>query len=105
MRMIVGPRCAEFRYGGGRRAHVRDSHAPLRTIGALLDAAAVDGGRKAADHLLWLAHSNAIDPGRVGIVLDQVGLGEFAQRRIAAFSLGMRHDSASPLPCSVILAS
>jgi ABC-2 type transport system ATP-binding protein len=90
MRMIVGldaPSSGTALVAGHT---YRDLRTPLRTIGALLDAAAVEGGRKAADHLLWLAHSNAIDPARVGMVLDQVGLGEFAERRIAAFSLGMR---------------
>ncbi|HEY5874410.1 MAG TPA: ATP-binding cassette domain-containing protein, partial [Ilumatobacteraceae bacterium] len=64
--------------------------APLRTIGALLDAGAVDGGRTAANHLLWLAHSNGIERARVGQVLELVGLGDVADRRVATFSLGMR---------------
>src|SRR5204863_1091243 len=63
--------------------------APLYTIGALLDANAIDGSRTAAHHLLWLAHSNGIDPRRVGHVLDVVGMGDVAGKRVASFSLGM----------------
>lgn len=68
----------------------RDLVAPLRTIGSLLDAGAIDAGRSAADHLLWLAHSNGIDDSRVATVLDTVGLGGVARRRVGTFSLGMR---------------
>jgi ABC-2 type transport system ATP-binding protein len=63
---------------------------PMRQVGALLDAAAVHGGRTAAAHLWCLARSNGIARGRVGEVLEQVGLTEVAGRRIAGFSLGMR---------------
>jgi ABC-2 type transport system ATP-binding protein len=63
---------------------------PMRQVGALLDAAAVHGGRTAAAHLWCLARSNGIGRGRVGEVLEQVGLAEVAGRRIAGFSLGMR---------------
>jgi ABC-2 type transport system ATP-binding protein len=63
---------------------------PLRSVGALLDADAVDGGRSAANHLRWLALSNDIDRRRVATVLDIVGLSDVANRRISTFSLGMR---------------
>ncbi|MFD1543682.1 ABC transporter ATP-binding protein [Nonomuraea guangzhouensis] len=63
---------------------------PMREVGALLDAGAVHGGRSAAAHLWCLARSNGIGRGRVGEVLEQVGLAEVAGRRIAGFSLGMR---------------
>ena len=68
----------------------RQLDAPLRSIGALLDAAAVDGGRTAAHHLLWLAHSNRLDTRRVATVLGLVGLEGVADRRVGTFSLGMR---------------
>jgi hypothetical protein len=32
----------------------------MREVGALLDAKALHGGRRARDHLLCLAHSNGI---------------------------------------------
>lgn len=64
--------------------------APLREVGALLDAGDVHGGRRARDHLRVLARSNGIPARRVGEVLAEVGLAEVADRRIAGFSLGMR---------------
>ena len=67
----------------------RDLPAPLRAVGALLDAKALDPGRSAASHLLWLARSNHIDTRRVGEVLDIVGLGDVAGKRVGTFSLGM----------------
>ena len=62
----------------------------MRQVGALLDAAAVHGGRTASAHLRCLARSNGIGRGRVGEVLEQVGLAEVAGRRVGGFSLGMR---------------
>ncbi|MFJ8041855.1 ABC transporter ATP-binding protein [Kitasatospora sp. NPDC096147] len=64
--------------------------APLRTLGALLDANAVHGGRTARGHLLCLSRSNGLPDRRVAEVLDQVGLAEVAGRRVRGFSLGMR---------------
>jgi len=63
---------------------------PLHTVGALLDAGAMHGGRSAANHLRCLASSNGIRRGRVDEVLDEVGLTAVAGRRIRGFSLGMR---------------
>jgi ABC-2 type transport system ATP-binding protein len=63
---------------------------PLRTVGALLDAGALQPGRRARDHLLWMAHSNGIPRRRVDEVLDLVGLAAVARRRTGGFSLGMR---------------
>jgi ABC-2 type transport system ATP-binding protein len=64
--------------------------APLREVGALLDANALHPGRRAYDHLLWLAQSNDLPRGRVDEVLDLVGLTAVARRRTGGFSLGMR---------------
>ncbi len=66
------------------------SRAPLREVGALLDAKEVHGGRSAYDHLLSLAQSNGIHRRRVREVLELAGLEEIAGRRISGFSLGMR---------------
>ena len=67
-----------------------DSPAPLREVGALLDAHAVHPGRSARDHLRWLAAANALPAGRVDEVLEQVGLEGVAGQRAGHFSLGMR---------------
>ena len=63
---------------------------PLREVGALVDAAGFHGGRTAYRHLHWLAATNALDRRRIAGVLDQVGLTDVADRRVRAFSLGMR---------------
>ncbi|QYC41715.1 Daunorubicin/doxorubicin resistance ATP-binding protein DrrA [Nonomuraea coxensis DSM 45129] len=63
---------------------------PMRSVGALLDAGAVHGGRSARAHLACLARSNGIGRARVAAVLDQVGLTGVAGERIGGFSLGMR---------------
>lgn len=63
--------------------------APLREVGALLDAKALHGGRRAYFHLLALAQSNGIPGRRVDEVLEVVGLSEVAKRRAGGFSLGM----------------
>ncbi|HEY2174548.1 MAG TPA: ATP-binding cassette domain-containing protein [Mycobacteriales bacterium] len=63
---------------------------PLYEVGALLDAAAIHGGRTAYHHLLVLAQSNGIPSFRARAVLDRVGLTEVAGKRAGTFSLGMR---------------
>jgi ABC-2 type transport system ATP-binding protein len=63
---------------------------PLHQVGALLDANAVHGGRSALDHLRWIAQSNGIQGARVTEVLEIVGLGRVARRRVGGFSLGMK---------------
>ena len=63
---------------------------PLRTVGSLLDASAVQGGRSARAHLSWLAASNDLPSSRVAAALQTAGLTEVAHRRVGTFSLGMR---------------
>jgi len=72
---------------GGRS--YRDLPAPMREVGALLDARALQGGRRARDHLLCLAQSNGIPRSRVDEVLRVVGLEGVARNRAKGFSLGM----------------
>jgi ABC-2 type transport system ATP-binding protein len=67
----------------------RDLPAPMREVGALLDAKALHGGRRAFDHLLCLAQSNGIPRRRVDEVIRLVGLEDVARRRVKGFSLGM----------------
>src|ERR1039458_7308929 len=89
IRMILGldaPSSGSVRVNG---KPYRDLTDPLRSVGALLDATAVVGGRSAANHLRWLADSNGIARRRVTEVLDIVGLSDVASKRVGAFSLGM----------------
>jgi ABC-2 type transport system ATP-binding protein len=89
MRMILGldaPTSGEVRVDGKPYRQLDD---PLRSVGALLEAKAIVGGRSAANHLMWLADSNGIARRRVSEVLDVVGLSEVAGRKVGTFSLGM----------------
>ena len=63
---------------------------PLRHVGSLLDAGALQPGRSARAHLRWLALSQGLPARRVGEVLELTGLGSVAGRRAGGFSLGMR---------------
>jgi ABC-2 type transport system ATP-binding protein len=63
---------------------------PLSHIGAMLDAAALQPGRTARNHLLWLAHSQGLSGRRVDEVIEQAGLATAARRKAGGFSLGMR---------------
>jgi ABC-2 type transport system ATP-binding protein len=63
---------------------------PLSHMGAMLDAAALQPGRTARNHLLWLAHSQGLRASRVDEVIEQAGLTSAARRKAGGFSLGMR---------------
>ena len=63
---------------------------PMREVGALLDATAVQGGRSALNHLRWMARANRIGAARVTTMLERVGLAGVARKRIRTFSLGMK---------------
>ncbi len=63
---------------------------PLSSVGALLDAAALQPSRTARNHLLWLAHSQGLDARRVDEVIGQAGLTAVAKRKAGGYSLGMR---------------
>jgi ABC-2 type transport system ATP-binding protein len=89
MRMVLGldrPTAGGVTVNGHRYA---DSPAPLREVGALLEARALHPGRSARDHLRWMAVSNGIPAARVDEVLDLVGLEAIAGKRVGTFSLGM----------------
>jgi ABC-2 type transport system ATP-binding protein len=90
MRMMLGLDRADSGtalIGGQPYARLRD---PLRVVGALLDAEAVHPGRRARDHLLWLARYSGVSATRVDQVLELVGLASVSRQRTGGFSLGMR---------------
>ncbi len=63
---------------------------PLSQVGSLLDAGALQPGRTARNHLLWLARSQGLSARRVNQVIEQAGLESVAGRKAGGFSLGMR---------------
>jgi ABC-2 type transport system ATP-binding protein len=90
MRVILGlDRADEGTALVGGRPYKSLRH-PLRHVGSLLDAGALQPSRTARNHLLWLAHSQDIPARRVDEVLDQAGLTPVARRKAGGFSLGMR---------------
>jgi ABC-2 type transport system ATP-binding protein len=90
MRMILGLDTPDEGAAlvGGRP--YRSLRRPLNQVGALLDAAAIHPGRRARDHLLWMAHSHGIPVRRVDQLIEMVGLTSAARRRAGGYSLGMR---------------
>lgn len=90
MRVILGLDAADAGSAliGGRP--YRELHTPLREVGALLDASAIHPGRRARDHLLWMANYSGLPSKRVDEVLELVGLASVARRRAGGFSLGMK---------------
>src|SRR6476659_1290890 len=71
----------------GRR--YRDFPAPLREVGALLEARAVHTGSSAYNHLLALAQTHGVPKARVNEMIELVGLHDVARKRAGTFSLGM----------------
>jgi ABC-2 type transport system ATP-binding protein len=63
---------------------------PLRQVGCLLDAAALQPSRTGRNHLLWLAHSQGLSSHRVDEVIAQAGFDKAASRKAGGYSLGMR---------------
>jgi ABC-2 type transport system ATP-binding protein len=89
IRMIMGldaPTSGRVTVNGRSYA---DHVAPLREVGALLEARAVHTGRSAYNHLLALALTSGIPRSRVDEVVDLVGLQDVALKRVGGFSLGM----------------
>jgi len=89
MRLILGldaPTKGTATIGGKR---YRDLKAPLHEVGALLEARAVHTGRTGYMHLLALAQTQGIPRTRVHEVIEMVGLGSVAHKRVGSFSLGM----------------
>src|SRR3954454_12252560 len=89
MRLILGldrPTAGSVTVNGKPYA---EHAAPLREVGALLEARSIHTGRSARNHLLALAQTHGIARSRVDELIDLVGLHEVANKRVGQFSLGM----------------
>ena len=90
MRVALGldaPDSGAATIGGHRYQSLQN---PLTHVGSLLDAGALQPGRSARNHLLWLAYSQGLKAGRVDEVITQAGLDSAARRKTGGYSLGMR---------------
>ena len=89
MRMILGldhPTRGSVTVNG--KAY-REHPAPMREVGALLEARSIHTGRTAYNHLLALSQTCGIPRSRVDEVIEAVGLQDVAGKRAGGFSLGM----------------
>ena len=89
MRMIAGldaPTAGSVLVNG---RPYKDARAPMAELGTLLEAKAVHTSRSAFNHLLALAQTNGVPKFRVSELIDLVGLGDVARKRVGGFSLGM----------------
>ncbi|XVS66596.1 ABC transporter ATP-binding protein [Actinosynnema sp. CA-299493] len=90
MRVILGLDSVDEGHAlvGGRP--YRTLRHPLRQVGSLLDASALQPSRTGRNHLLWLAHSQGLGARRVDEVAERVGLTSAIRRKAGGYSLGMR---------------
>ena len=101
MRVVVGLDAPEAGTAtiGGRPYHSLQN--PLGHVGSLLDAGALQPSRSARNHLLWLAHSQALKSGRVDEVIALAGLEPPPAARPAGTPSACGSGSASPPRCWV----
>ncbi len=90
MRMILGLDCPTSGSALVNGRPFATYPEPLRAVGALLDPGAAHSGRSGRNHLRVAAQTNGLSPKRVDEVIELVGLGSAACRRIKGYSLGMR---------------
>jgi ABC-2 type transport system ATP-binding protein len=88
---LVSPTRGHATIGG--RAY-RDLDDPIGTVGAVLESASFHPGRSARNHLRVMARAAGVPAGRVEEVLALVALTPDADRRVGAYSLGMRQRLA-----------
>jgi ABC-2 type transport system ATP-binding protein len=72
----------------GRRYRLLEE--PVRRVGAVLEATNYHPKRSGRNHLRMLAAAAGVPTSRVDELLELVGLGSVARRRVGAYSLGMR---------------
>ncbi|GAA5185812.1 ABC transporter ATP-binding protein [Rugosimonospora acidiphila] len=89
MRMIVGLDAATSGTVTVNGRRYADHPAPLRELGALLEAKSVHASRSAYNHLRVIAATTGIPKRRVDEVIELVGLHQVARKPAGAFSLGM----------------
>jgi ABC-2 type transport system ATP-binding protein len=94
LRMLLGlarPDAGTATIGGRPYAARRQ---PARGVGSALEAGSFHPGRTARDHLRVYAPQVGVADQRCAEVLDRVGLGDAADRRVGGFSMGMRQRLA-----------
>ena len=72
----------------GRR--YRDLDSPRRRVGAVLESGGFHPSRTGRNHLRVIGRAAGLDVARIDPLLEVVGLGAAADRRVGGYSLGMR---------------
>jgi ABC-2 type transport system ATP-binding protein len=90
MRMIIGLTAPTSGTATvcGRSFHDLDD--PARTVGSIVDGVGYHPGRRAIQELRISARAAGIAPSRCDEVIEMVGLGDAADKRVGQYSLGMR---------------
>ena len=90
LRMLLGliqPTSGSATIGGQAYHSLRD---PLRTVGAALEASSFHPARTGRNHLRVYCAAAGLPDRRADEVLDLVGLGNAAKRKVRGYSMGMR---------------
>jgi ABC-2 type transport system ATP-binding protein len=72
----------------------RELPSPRRHVGAVLESTGFHPARTGQNHLRVIARAADIDAARIGPLLELVGLGAAADRRVGGYSFGMRQRLA-----------
>ena len=90
LRMVLGlMRPSAGRALVGERPYVEHPR-PGRVVGSALEASSFHPGRSGLDHLRVYAPQVGVSDARCREVIDLVGLGAAARRRVSGYSMGMR---------------
>jgi ABC-2 type transport system ATP-binding protein len=90
MKVLLDLASADAGHASIGETRYRDLREPMRTVGVVLEPNAFHPGRSARNHLLVLSDVAGVDRRRVDELLDMVGLGKAAGRKVGGYSLGMR---------------
>jgi ABC-2 type transport system ATP-binding protein len=90
MKILLDLAAADSGHATFAGTRYRDMLDPARTVGVVLEPNAFHPGRSGRNHLRILADGAGIALARVDVMLETVGLAHAAERRVGAYSLGMR---------------
>jgi ABC-2 type transport system ATP-binding protein len=90
LRVLLGLALATSGRASVAGKRYRELEAPLKTVGAVLEASNYHPARTGRNHLRVLAAAAGIANTRVDQVLAEVELSDAARRRVGGYSLGMR---------------
>jgi ABC-2 type transport system ATP-binding protein len=94
LRMLLGLVRADHGRATIGGVEYRDLPAPLEVVGAALESTGFHPSRTGLDHLLTYTKAAALPASRATAAIEEVGLGEARNRRVGAYSLGMRQRLA-----------